>query len=312
VAILLAFAPSADAAVTRIRVEWSADSPQELSPRVSVFTEGSLTGWHTGPCARDPDNCKADPGFRWGEANPNAGGYPQVISFVDDRPNRARQVCFEVADAYAEELPTSAARSSQTNPAVRVVVTVTDPGGASRTRSFALARGGRSAVDCTPMFRPPRRLGARARPPAWWVQGRNLIKARGGRCGRSTRKQRGSDPRTGRPAGTYTIVSVLCVRRTPRFLLVRFGYPERCSSSHSNGNPEGDFYLHFCEIFSGQGRRAKPTRSSWQCQRFKEFDPVGRHVEKRADRAWSARRSRRSSKYRVRTLKGCLARRPGP
>jgi hypothetical protein len=319
VSVLPASAGSAGAAVTRIKVEWSAQSPPgqpqsawEFSPYVSVFVGGSGGGGYTGPCSQE-GNCEASPGFHWEEANPNPGGYAQAISFVDEQPTRARQVCFEISHPYATDYPT--------DPQFSVVVTATDPDGQSRSRSFTLVKGQRTDVDCTPVFRPIPELPAKAKqPPAWWLEGRKLLKARGGSCKRSTDRLPASDPRTGRPEGTYMEVSVVCSHAIPKRLFVKFGGnpaapnpAERCSSLVTEGRPEGDGYAYSCEIFSGGGRRAKLTTSSWSCARFKSFEryPGGR-VLKEADRTWSARRSTRSRKYRVKTLAGCLARRPGP
>jgi hypothetical protein len=314
----LASAASADAALTRIRVDWSAQAPPggpqsawEFSPYLHIFTEGNETGWYTGPCARE-GNCQADPGFHWEEANPNGGGYAQVISLVDDQPGRARQLCYEVQHPYAPDWPT--------DPRFSIVVTVTDPGGASRTRNFTLAKGQRSDVDCSPEFRPSQIPAVSTRPPAWFVAAKKLLKARGGKCERSSTRLPADDPITGRPKGTYTEVDVQCRHAIPKRLFVKFGGnpaapnpSESCGSIVSKDKPDGDGYSYLCRIFSARRKNGKPTKSSWLCQRSSSYErtPGGR-VFREAGRTWVARRTPRSQERKVKTLGRCLTRQPAP
>ena len=306
ICLVLSSAAPADAAVTRLRVEWSTPSQHEFSPAVRASVTDGPSGDYSGPC-QQPGNCRTPgSGFRWEEANPNAGGYFQTISLVDDHPGQARQICFTVRHPYAADWPS--------DPRFQINVTVTDPDGATRTQSYSLAKGQTSEVDCSPVFRPPPSLGT-VRPPAWWVQGRRLIRKRGGKCTRSTSQVEAQDPRTGDRGGTYTETYVACRHRVPKRLFVKWGGNpaaptgfETCSSLISRGNPEGDGYSFLCRIFSARRMGGNPGPSSWLCQRAKHLDLRDRDRE--ADSAWTAQRTPRSSKRRVRALARCLARRP--
>ena len=303
----LASAASATAAVTRVQVDWTAYnvpgqaySIWDEAPEILVFEGGGPAGQYIGPCAERSINCTREKDFRWVESNPNGGGEAQTVSFVDDRPQRRRQLCFEVRHPTLPD--------SQTDPEYTVTVTVTDPAGARRTRTFTFKKGQTSKLDCSPVFRRPKPLGARKRRPAWWVDGTRLLKARGAKCDRETSKVRASHPVTGRKYGTYSEVIFACGRKVPRMVAKRLNIPrERCAGTFSKGNPEGDEYAWFCEIVSA----AQPTASAWSCKRFKDFQ-ASLPGEKRSDPVWSAQRTGRSSKYERRTLAACLHRRPGP
>ena len=257
-----------------------------------------------GPCS-SPGNCTAEGGVHWEEANPNAGGYHQTISLVDDLPARARRICFWIGHPYAADYPVD----SQ----YQVTVQVTDPSGATATRSFTLAKGQRTQAECSPAAQAPPRLGT-VRPPAWWLEGRRLIRARGGRCTRSSRQIEAQDPATGEPGGTtYTETEVRCQHPIPKRLGVKWGgnpaarsLGEGCSSLVSDGNPEGDAYAFHCTIFGARRLNGDPRLSSWRCQRFKSRDL--RYHE--SDRAWTAQRRPRGGKSQVRSLRRCVTRRP--
>ena len=305
VCLLLISAAPAEA-VTRLRVEWNAPSQYEFSPAVRASVAGGSSGDYSGPC-QQPGNCRTPgSGFRWEEANPNAGGYYQTISLVDDQPGQGRRICFSVRHPYAADFPT--------DPRFQINVTVTDTNGATRTQSYSLAKGQTSEVDCSPVFRPPPGLGT-VRPPSWWLQGRRLISRRGGKCRSSTSQIEARDPRTGDPGGTYTETAVQCRHVILKRLGVKWGgnpaartLAEGCSSIISRGNPEGDGYVFSCRIFSTRSGSRNPTMSSWPCERSKGLDL--RDGDRRSDRAWTARRTPRSRKRQAGTLARCLARRP--
>ena len=318
VALSLVSASSAAGAVTRIRVDWTASNPpdkaqrvHDYAPQITVFEGGGPVGRYglTG-CGFDY-GCSAEAGFRWGEENRDDGGVPHRVSFVDEQPARRRQICFEVGHPDQPE--------AEVDPTYSVTVTVTDPSGVSRTYSKILRKGQVTDLDCSPVFRPksPRGLGARARPPKWWVQGVRLLKSRGGRCKSSKTRRPSRHPVTGRRAGTFTTSGVYCEHSIPRRLFAKFGGnpdspnpSESCSSSVSRGNPDGDEYSYSCWIFSVQGRRKRPSLSSWSCERRKFFEEGRGQQRGFLYGAWIGQRDKRSSKRRIRTLARCLARPP--
>jgi hypothetical protein len=290
---------------TRLRVDWSAPSQHDFSPRINLYSSGGLSGSYNGPCS-GPGNCSAGGGFHWEEANPNAGGYYQTISLVDDQPAQRRRVCFEIGHPYAADFPGE--RQYQ------VTVQVTDPNGAPRTRTFTLSKGQTTQAECSPAAQPRGQLG-KVRPPAWWTQASRLIRARGGRCARSTEHIQGQDPITGERRTTYTETFTACRHRVPKRLFVRWGGnpaapnpSESCSSIVSNGNPLGDGYSFICTLFGARRARGNPIVSAWRCQRFKHLDlQTG---DGRSDRAWTAQRRPRGFENRVRSLRRCVTRRP--
>ena len=86
---------SARAEVTRLEVRWTS-SPPNMPPHLRALagptaaTAGCwpTTGSNFGPCPSAPQT-------RWVEANPNADGVPQTISFVDESADQERDFEFE-------------------------------------------------------------------------------------------------------------------------------------------------------------------------------------------------------------------------
>src|SRR5688572_27124975 len=214
VLIVFVSAASAEAAVSRLRVEWSAAQQQDHSPYVNVFIDGTTGGQYAGPCDARDQNCLARPGFHWEEGNFDSRGFAHLISYVDDQPERPHRVCVELQHPYDMTFPFAAT--------MQLTVTLTDRDGSSRTLQFTLDPGQRSAVECTPAARPPQWSGGSTAPPSWWLSATRVLRSRGGKCEQSVAEREGRDPDTGRAAGTYREEFTVCRAPIPKAVFVAF------------------------------------------------------------------------------------------
>jgi hypothetical protein len=100
-ALCLWAAADATAAVVRLQVDWApADSTPSMAPPYLFVDEGA-SGRHQGVCSASPGNCTNAPGTRWQEENPDSGGQPRRISFVDDTTTQFATYRFSISHPFA-------------------------------------------------------------------------------------------------------------------------------------------------------------------------------------------------------------------
>jgi hypothetical protein len=301
VVVLLVPCASASAAITRVQVDWSGPPEQDHSPYVNIF-QGGYGGQYAGPCDARDQNCASSPGFHWEEGNFDARGFAHLISYIDDQPEQARRICFELQHPYDTTLPFGGT--------MQVTVTVTDPDNSQRTVQFALAKGQRSAVECSPVKRPAGGTPGDASPPSWWGGATKFVRSRGGTCDQEVTQRIGRDPDTGRESGTYQERFSSCRHRIPKAVFVALGGnpnspvppAEGCTSIVQQGNPNGDEHAWSCNIFAAPGTEAKPNRAPWRCSRSKYVS----RLDSENQRFWEASRTKLWPERRVATLAACL------
>src|SRR4051812_18611406 len=267
-----------------------------FSPNIKLYAEGGSAGdcqspvaptnfpSAGGPFTLSPGPCQPPrvSGFHWEESNPNKGGYYKTIALVDDRPELARRICFEVANG-----------STAASDRYEITETVVDPDGSRRTKSYGLAPQDVSPTDCSPVAVPPTPVNDPA-PPSWWLEGRSVLLKRGGKCASETTQVPGDDPTTGRPGGaSYSEVEVNCTQGAGKRLSV-------CSRGFSNGNARGDEYFFLCGVYS-----PRPRPSVW-CERKRAKGPA----ENDNNTTWLQRDARtRHPRGFPKRLSTCLKRR---
>jgi len=282
-AVLPLNAASADAAVTRLALDWSTDSSdRHQNPNVTVFVGGRSVGSYFSRC---PTYCSLhEPGLRWEETNFNLGGFARTISLIDDQPGDGRRACFEIGAPPDQETT------------MRISATLTDPAGASRTVQTTLTAGQTSPVECAPTTFFPASPAVDPSRPSWLEEGIKVLIGRGGRCERGAGTLPAMDPTTGRFNGTFSNDAESC-----------FGAGGNCSATGDHGNPRGDDYEFSCRIGA-----ARPQRATWTCVRGKsatytQSGPPGVNVDETAD--WSSGPTTVFPRRSAPTLAGCLARR---
>jgi hypothetical protein len=88
-ALFLWPATDAAAAVVRLQVDWApSDGTTVMTPPYLFADSASGSSRHQGICSASPSNCANSPGTRWQDENPDSGGQPRRISFVDDTPTQ--------------------------------------------------------------------------------------------------------------------------------------------------------------------------------------------------------------------------------
>jgi hypothetical protein len=251
---VVAFPAHAAASTARLQVDWSADFDKRPAPAVNLYAQGGYRGQCGGPAPPgDASVCRPAAGFHWEQARPNAGGYAQSITVVDDQPERAERFCFEIKHLA----PTGH---------YDVTAVVTDPGGASRTLTYGLEKGQTTPLVCSPDAAPQPAPLQVPPAPAWWSQGRTTVLKRGGSCVPTTTEKPKKDPTTGFPAGTFSEQDVTC--KVPSKTK---GRVDACARGASSGDPGGDAYFFYCEVLSPAGPKARI-----RCFRGLEDGPHGR------------------------------------
>ncbi len=99
--LLLWGAADAGAAVVRMQVDWApSDGTTVMTPPYLFADSSSGSSRHQGLCST-PGNCANSPGTRWQEENPDSGGQPRRISFVDDTPTQYSTYSFSISHPFA-------------------------------------------------------------------------------------------------------------------------------------------------------------------------------------------------------------------
>jgi len=89
---------AAEAAVTRLRLQWTSSSPNS-PPQLRALTAPEV-GWASAGCwppgTAEFGPCPAVPRTHWAESDFNAAGVPQAIAYVDETADQHRDFQFEV------------------------------------------------------------------------------------------------------------------------------------------------------------------------------------------------------------------------
>jgi hypothetical protein len=288
-------------------MEWSSAEPtQWFAPYVTVTLpdDASLPGggrW-SGPCAAGPSNCSAREGMRWEEAEPNAAGQPRVVKLIDDRPDLARRICVTVQHSFAADMPFGGR--------ITGTLTLTGFDGVARSVPFEIDKGQSTAAECSPQEAPkptgPTGGPFQLDPPAWWREGRKVLKQRGGAC---TTEHLTVQEASG---ATWTSDYRLCTATIPKAIGVAYGgnpaaqeFSESCDATATQNRPKTDEWYYNCTIYAFPGSSAKPNIETWRCFRQSFFSPgYGSYID-----AWSteARRGSLWPKRRTKNLRECLS-----
>ena len=281
----------------RVRMEWSSAVPtQTFAPYVNVGGGGQWAG----PCA-GPTTCSVAEGMRWEEAEPNASGQPRVVELIDDRPDLARRICVTVQHPFMADVPFGGR--------ITGTLTLTGFDGVARSVPFDIDKGQSTAAECSPQ-EPPQATGPTGGPfyldpPAWWRQGRKVLKRRGGTCTTQHQTEQTS-------GGSWTFDYRICSATIPKALGVAYGgnpagqaASESCDATATQNRPKTDEWYYNCTIYAFPGTSAKPNIETWRCFRQSFFAPgYGTYLD-----AWSTEAKRGSlwPKRRTKNLRQCLS-----